>query len=82
MPLKFVLLSDGYYKIVSALDSNMVLAAASSGEGQQNLTLASDSDAANKRWNIIKQGNYYIFRSKSSDRNYSAASQNSSSALC
>lgn len=76
---KFVLLSDGYYKIVSALDSNMVLAAASSGEGQQNLTLASDSDAANKRWNIIKQGNYYIFRSKSSDRNYSAASQNSSS---
>lgn len=75
---KFVLTDGGYYKIVSAADSNMVLAVQSSGEGNQNLIITSDSDAANKRWNIIKQGNYYIFRSKSSDRTYSAASQNNS----
>lgn len=75
---KFVLTDGGYYKIVSALNNNMVLAVQSSGEGNQNLIITSDSDSANKRWNIIKQGNYYIFRSKSSDRTYSAASQNNS----
>ena len=75
---KFVLTEGGYYKIVSALNDNMVLAVQSSGEGNQNLIITSDSDAANKRWNIVKQGNYYILKSKSSDRNYSAASQNNS----
>ena len=75
---KFVLTEGGYYKIVSALNNNMVLAVQSSGEGNQNLIITSDSDAANKRWNIVKQGNYYILKSKSSDRNYSAASQNNS----